>query len=79
MKMTNMALSRIVKMTGCQRPCSYKEYKFVNMNRVSQFAAWPRCILQQDHLEMNHVRKRKTAKKGKIDDMPLLGAAANDT
>ena len=27
-----MPLSQIVKLTGCKRPCSYKEYKFVNTN-----------------------------------------------
>ena len=28
----NAPLSQIVKMTGCKRPCSYKEYKFLNTN-----------------------------------------------
>ena len=30
--LSNVPLSQIVKLTGCKRPCSYKEYKFVNTN-----------------------------------------------
>ena len=30
--LSNALLSQIVNMTGCKRPCRYKEYKFVNTN-----------------------------------------------
>ena len=33
----NSATSKITKLTGCNRPCSYKQYKFVN-----KFEDWTR-------------------------------------
>ena len=35
--MSNAPLSQIVKLTGCKRPCNYKEYKIVNTN-LKEFA-----------------------------------------
>ena len=34
--MSNAPLSQIVKLTGCKRPCSYKEYKIVNSKEFTQ-------------------------------------------
>ena len=36
--MSNAPLSQIVKLTGCKRPCSYKEYKIVNTKEFTQIA-----------------------------------------
>ena len=42
MAVTNWALSKIVKETGCQRPCIYNEYKFVNLNKKeSNYKTFP--------------------------------------
>ena len=41
--LTNAPLSQIVEMTGCKRPCSYREYKFVNTNiKEFTYADYPK-------------------------------------